>query len=52
MLVVKGGRVLRHNNEAAKHQDFEALLRSNQDQGSHAWSVGDLGMQPLDATRP
>jgi ketosteroid isomerase-like protein len=50
--VVKGGRVLRHNDEAAKRRYFEELLSSNQDQGPHIWSIGDLDMHPLgrDAT--
>jgi hypothetical protein len=28
--VVKGGRVLRHGDQAAKHRDFSELLTSNQ----------------------
>lgn len=45
--VVKGGHVLRHNDEAAKRQYFAELLASNNQQGPHAWSIGDLKPRQL-----
>jgi ketosteroid isomerase-like protein len=50
--VVKGGRVLRHNDDAAKRRYFEELLSSNQDQvpisgASEIWTCTHW-----DATQP
>jgi ketosteroid isomerase-like protein len=44
--VVKGGRVLRHNDQEAKRRYFEELV-SNQVHGPHVWSIGNLDMHPL-----
>ena len=50
--VVKAGQVLRHNDDAAKRRYFAELLASNNQEGPHTWSIGDLKLQRLgsDAT--
>ena len=40
--VVKGGRVLRHEDEAAKARYFRGLLAGNRREGPHIWSIGRL----------
>jgi hypothetical protein len=45
--VVKGGRVLRHEDHAAKRRYFGELLAGNQQQGPHRWSTGDLDTRLL-----
>ena len=40
--VVKGGRVLRNDDEPAKRRYFGDLLAGNRRQGPHLWSVADL----------
>ncbi len=40
--VVKGGRVLRHEDEAAKARYFGDLLAGNRREGPQAWSIGRL----------
>jgi ketosteroid isomerase-like protein len=45
--VVKGDRVLRHNDETAKRRYFTELLASNNQHGPHTWSIGDVKLQPL-----
>jgi hypothetical protein len=44
--VVKGGRVFRHRDQAANRRYFSELLASNQQEGQHTWSVGNLQMYP------
>jgi ketosteroid isomerase-like protein len=50
--VVKGGRVLRHGDQAARHRDFSELVTSNQREGMHTWSVGNLERTHWVATLP
>ena len=45
--VVKGGRVLRHEDEAAKAGYFGELLAGNRREGPHTWSIADLERRPL-----
>ena len=45
--VVKGGRVLRHEDEAAKASYFGDLLARNRREGPHTWSIGNLERRPL-----
>ena len=40
--VVKGGQVLRHEDEAAKARYFGDLLAGNRREGPHTWSIGHL----------
>lgn len=49
---MKAGQVLRHNDDAAKRRYFAELLASNNQEGPHTWSIGDLKLQRLgsDAT--
>jgi len=44
--------VLRHNDDVAKRRYFAELLASNNQEGPHTWSIGDLKLQRLgfDAT--
>jgi hypothetical protein len=45
--VVKEGRVLRHQDQAAKRRYFAELLAGNQRQGAHTWSIAELDPQRL-----
>jgi hypothetical protein len=45
--VVKGGRVLHHQDDAAKARYFGELLDGNRRQGPHRWDLGDLEQRPL-----
>jgi hypothetical protein len=45
--VVKGGRVLRDEDEAAKARYFGDLLAGNRREGPHTWSIGHLERRPL-----
>jgi ketosteroid isomerase-like protein len=45
--VVKGGRVLRYEDEAAKARYFGDLLAGHRREGPHTWSIGRLDRRPL-----
>lgn len=45
--VVKGGQVLRHQDEAAKRGYFADLLAGNRREGPHTWSIAELDARPL-----
>ena len=45
--VVEGGRVLRHEDEAAKARYFGDLLAGNRCEGPHTWSIGHLDRRSL-----
>ncbi len=45
--VVKGGRVLRHEDEAAKRRYFGSLLTSNRREGAHTWTIDHLDPRQL-----
>jgi len=45
--VVKDGRVLRQEDEAAKARYFGDLLAANRREGPHAWTIGQLDPRPL-----
>jgi catechol 2,3-dioxygenase-like lactoylglutathione lyase family enzyme len=45
--VVKGGQVLRHEDEAAKARYFGDLLAGDRREGPHTWSIGHLERRPL-----
>jgi hypothetical protein len=44
--VVKGGRVLRHEDEAAKARYFGDLLAGNRREEPHTWSIARLERRP------